>query len=261
MSDLTVPAKAFDLASARAILVIIAMEEEEKAIFEVLGKSRFSKTVVSSRLGIAASEASLGGVSVTVVRTGMGPVNAAVCTALILNEHRIDAILLLGVGGALSSKLGIGQLVVADSVLQHDYFSSLSFGDVRMKPGELLLREQDAAGYSPFHTPDPSLVELLRESSPCEIGTVLSGNEFVGTTERKRAIAKLSNNSQLVDMEAAGIAQVARRFDVPFAVAKTVADRLNPDGSIETDFELCLDSAARNAAVVLASMLETFEGR
>jgi adenosylhomocysteine nucleosidase len=85
---------------------------------------------------------------------------------------------------------------------------------------------------------------------------VLSGNEFVGTLDRKRAIAALHGEALLVDMEAAGVAQIAHRIGLPFVVAKTVSDRLQPDGTIESDFRRCLEAAARNAASVLRKLSE-----
>ncbi|MGK5081712.1 hypothetical protein WDW37_00280, partial [Bdellovibrionota bacterium FG-1] len=132
------------------------------------------------------------------------------------------------------------------------------FGYPRVLPGHLIFTSAEAQAHVALVDADPQLVEWVSRcgtSGKVRIGTVLSGNEFVGTVERKRALAALHEQALLVDMEAAGVAQVASRLKLPFVVAKTVADCLNPDGSIENDFRTCLEAASVHAAKCLRAML------
>jgi adenosylhomocysteine nucleosidase len=240
------------------LLLLTAMAEEESALLTELGPHRFESKTVSARLGIAVKQTQIGERTLMVARSGMGTVNAALTVATIVERCQVDAVILLGVGGALKAELAIGDLVVSRQVMQHDYFSSLDFGHPRMLAGELILNQADADSSSALISADAKLVEWVRcakTDHPIHLGTLLSGNEFVGTLERKKAIASLHGEALLVDMEAAGVAQVATRLGVPFVVAKTVADRLHADGSIESDFRRCLDSAALNGASVLRSLL------
>jgi len=241
----------------RCPLILAAMPEEEAAIFKVFegasdqepgGASRFEHVVLPGRLGVSFSE-----LRATSGRELLGPVNAALTAAMICEARPdVDALLLLGVGGALAPHLKIGELVIASSVLQHDSFSSLDFGSPRMAAGSFILSPEDAASHTAWIETDPRLRDWLKtEFADARVGAVLSGSEFVGTVERKRAIAALHGEALLVEMEAAGVAQAARRLGLPFAVAKTVADRLQPDGTIESDFRACLLGAAANAARVV----------
>jgi 5'-methylthioadenosine/S-adenosylhomocysteine nucleosidase len=237
-------------------LILAAMPEEESALLQEWGgPESFVKTTLNARLGVGYLEPreTANGHRFLIARTGVGPVNAAVAAALICEARpEIDALVLLGVGGALDPELRIGELVIASSVLQHDSFSSLDFGHPRMRAGSFILNAEDASSHLAALPADEGLRALLAGAFPqARQGGVLSGNEFVGTVARKREIATLHAEALLVEMEAAGIAQVASKLGIPFAVAKTVADRLTPDGSIESDYRTCLHAAAENAARVL----------
>lgn len=243
------------------VLILAAMEEEERALLGALAGAGVAEPIpaqLDSRLMITLRKAEIGGGRLWIARSGMGPVNAALTLAMIAERRELDSVILLGVGGALSSDLKIGDLVVSKSVLQHDSYSSLETGHFRMRPGNLVLSQEEARSEIPTFDANPRLVEWLeglQGAHTLRKGLIASGNEFVGTVRRKREIASLHPEALLVDMEAAGIAQAACRLGIPFVVAKTVADRLLPSGSIEADFRACLEAAAENAAAVLTELL------
>ncbi len=242
--------------SYRDILVVVAMDEEEAAVLAEL-HDRPSTESTFGRFGLKARIFS-GAPTISVLKTGIGAVNAALGVALFAESHPLDAVVLLGVGGAIRTDLAIGDLVVSKLVLQHDYLFSLDFGTPRVRPGGLVFTKKDAESHSPYFTACPDILSLSQmgsEGSAFRLGTILSGNEFVGTSARKQAVAELDAEALLVEMEAAGVAQVAEKLGVPFVVAKTVADRLFPDGSIESDFRTCLEAASRNAARVARALI------
>lgn len=77
---------------------------------------------------------------------------------------------------------------------------------------------------------------------------MLSGNEFIGSSKRKRFLAKKVPNLIAVEMEAAGLGQVAEKLKLPFVVAKMIAHRLSPDGEVITDYKRFIAHAALNSA-------------
>jgi 5'-methylthioadenosine/S-adenosylhomocysteine nucleosidase len=238
------------------LLVLAAMNEEETALVAELG-SDFTSESVSRSLGMTLKQWKTGQGTVCVARSGMGNVNSALTLAMIADRRPVDAVLLLGVGGALIPSLDVGDLVVSSRVLQHDYFASLDFGHPRMRAGEIVYSPEQAAAHVATMEADEQLVRRVLNAVPgSRRGTVLSGSEFVGTVERKRAIAALHEEALLVEMEAAGVAQVSGRLGLPFAVAKTVADRLQPDGTIESDFRATLEAACKNAALALRAVVQ-----
>jgi adenosylhomocysteine nucleosidase len=87
-------------------------------------------------------------------------------------------------------------------------------------------------------------------------GTVLSGNAFVADPAHKRALAGAYGSVLAIEMEAAGVAQTASKLGIPFVVAKTIADRLNPPGSIADEYRQFLKRAADNAAGIVERIHE-----
>lgn len=263
------PSILVSMTPTRSVLVLAALEQEEQALIgrlkEKLGNSALRKTVLSRKLGLEMTSADLNDRSISILRTGIGSVNAALALLLAHESEKkrpFDSIILLGVGGAVREGLDVGDLVISTRVLQHDYFYSFDHGDQRIRPGALILSSKEAENHDAEIPADPGLIEWLKKSELAAdfkakvfTGTILSGSEFVGRVERKRAIASLLPDALLVDMEAAGVAQLAHRLEIPFVIAKTVADRLNPDGSIESDFRKCLDAASAHAAAALNSLL------
>ncbi|MGK5085665.1 hypothetical protein WDW37_20445, partial [Bdellovibrionota bacterium FG-1] len=143
------------------VLVLAAMLEEEQALLGELGSSHWSHSIVSPSLGIELRTHISPHRTVHICRSGMGPVNAALSLAMVADRHPIDAVLLLGVGGAVSPELAIGDLVVSKQVLQHDSFFSLDFGYPRVLPGHLIFTSAEAQAHVALVDADPQLVEWV----------------------------------------------------------------------------------------------------
>ncbi len=240
------------------ILVLAAMVEEERSLAQALSAYPKKEVVLGRGVPARVAEYFVGSREVMVAQSGIGPVNAAVTLAMILEHRTVDAVFLLGVGGSIVPDLAIGDLVVSKKILQHDYFASHEFGSPRMRAGDIIFTADEAKDYVATLEADEALIQMIAEAIPAEhlkFGTVVSGNEFVGTLKRKQELRALHPDAILVEMEAAGVAQVASRVGLPFVVVKTVSDRLHADGTIEADFRACLDAAAKNAAAVLHQIL------
>ena len=231
------------------------MAEEENALHAALTHAEHTTFMHGGSLAVQTRKYVLGARSIYVARSGIGPVNAAVALLAVAQAAPIDGVILLGVGGSISPALHIGDVVVSTRVLQHDSYSSLDFGDPRMAPGDYILSPEQADAHVAHFEADALLVELVSQHGASHRGTVLSGNEFVGTLTRKLALQQIDSDALLVEMEGAGVAQSAKRLNLPFVIVKTVADRLHADGSIEQDFRACLHAAAENAARVLRRCL------
>lgn len=241
----------------KSVLILAAMKEEEQALLSELKRFHPVRGVWDAKLGIEATLIETQNFTIRIAQSGIGPVNAALALYSFAQKEPLSAVYLLGVGGALVPGLRIGDLVIATHVVQHDSFCSLDRGDLRMRSGDLVLTQWQNSDLR--IACDPLLAETLRPvkiDGRIQEGVLLSGNEFVGTPERKKHIAQLDREALLVDMEGCGIALTAHKLGIPFIVAKTVADRLHPDGTIENDFVSCLKSAAKNAAQLMHCILD-----
>ena len=235
-----------------SLLFICALIEEKNALTSTLG-SDTKEHLISARLMIKVQQYRQDSLDIYVGQCGMGNVNAGITLALILEQLNIDQIVLIGVGGALHSKLNIGDMLISDRVIQHDYFASLEEGRYLMRPGDLILNAQQATDYEPIMRSAASHLNISAYKHPhisITQGLIASGSEFVGSLKRKNAIFDQCQHALLVDMEASAIASVANQFNTPFLIAKTVSDKLHSDGSISDDFLEFLDIASKNAAVI-----------
>lgn len=244
----------------RRLLVITAMEVEEQAVLKVL--PIFDEIQISEALKIRAKIFRDENKELVLVNSGIGLVNAGVVTALVTDRLKIDGILLLGVAGALKNHLKIGEIVLAHTILQHDSFYSGESETLQMAPGAPFVSVEPEQRQNPKFPTDPSFRKWLKSVMRDRIieGTVLSGSEFVGSPDRKKALGQLEAGSLAVEMEGAGVALVAKRLSIPLAVVKTVADRLNPDNTIYCDYNQFIQSACGNAAEVVDLIWSQWSG-
>jgi adenosylhomocysteine nucleosidase len=240
------------------LLILVAMEAEEIAI-----TNRFpiyTTLKINSGLGLSGKQIALDRLQIVLVNTGIGLVNAGVATALACDKVNPQAILLLGVAGALSQEMEIGETVLATQVIQHDSFFSGETQLEDMAPGFPFVSVEPSLRENPRFNTDQRFQEWLMSTGlPCRSGLVLSGSEFVGSSLRKRQLASRHQNSLAIEMESAGVALVAKKLNLPFAVVKTIADRMNPDDSISTDYKKFLSHAAESAAKIISFIAQDMQ--
>ena len=170
--------------------------------------------------------------------SGIGKVNAAHTTALILSRYKPDAIFSMGVSGGLG-RSKIMDIVIADRVCQHDFDLS-PLGEAR----------------GLYYSVDPKMLAKLRRILPnAKVGTVATGDQFIASSVVAKEIAK-TFDAIACDMEAAAIASVARGFGTPFACIRAVSD--NPDGSAPDNFEKFTEEASSAFASAFIRFLENF---
>lgn len=250
------------LKSAQNILIITAMEVEAKAIISKLPSPQsFS---LHEGLGIAGFRSTIGNHQITVVQSGVGLVNGALTTSYAIDSLKPEVIFLLGVAGALGTHLEIGDAVVATQVLQHDAIYSGEDAEF-MAPGELHVSIPKDKRPSPLletHSLLSGWVILqLADVTNVHSGTILSGSEFVGNTNRKKELASIRTDVLAVEMEAAGVGQIAARRGVPLIVVKTIADRVTPDGSVSSEYLKFSEAAAETAAHIASAIVGVWSGQ
>lgn len=175
---------------------------------------------------------------------GVGKVNAAICAQTMILKFSPDVIINTGVGGSLSPELKIGDIAVAESLVEHDMDTS-PIGD----PVGLI------SGLNIINIPaDEKTVEKLVEGIATlnDIkairGVIASGDQFIADPEAKSRI--VSNFGAIAcEMEGASIGHVCYASSVPFAVVRAVSDCA--DGSSHMDYPTFLPIAADNAAKLI----------
>ena len=160
---------------------------------------------------------------VVVVRSGIGKVNAAVCTQILVDEFGVDAVINTGIAGSLN----IGDIVISTDVLHHD-MDAVNFG---YAPGQIPQMEVFS-----FVADEPmaELAEKVCHQVNPEIkvfrGRVVSGDQFISDRATKDRITEQFHGF-CTEMEGAAIAQAAYLNQIPFIVIRAISDKADDSAS------------------------------
>ena len=192
-----------------------------------------------------------------IVKSGVGKVNAALCTQILIDQFTPDYIVNTGIAGGIASGLSIGDVIIGIEFVQHD-FDVTAFGHAK----GYLCNDENPAQPTVFHA-DARLVYALenaaiRKLSSAHIrkGRIATGDIFVSSTERKREIRK-EFNALAAEMEGAAIAQTAVINSIPFAAVRVVSDLAN--GEAADSYDLFEKKAADLSAFVIENLLKKGE--
>jgi adenosylhomocysteine nucleosidase len=161
-----------------------------------------------------------------------------------------------GCGGRFGPIAAIGDIIVADMVVQHDA-GVLENERVRTyQPGHApIINPTDRLGYAA----DPDLLARVKRrldtvSIPTEIayGTVLSGDQYLNCdVTRERLRSELGGRA--IEMEGGAVAQVCDAFGIPWLVIRALSDLAG--GNALFDFTTFVDQAAESSATILRRLL------
>ena len=172
----------------------------------------------------------LEGKEVTVVRSGIGKVNAAVCAQILASEFHVDTLINTGIAGSLDAKIDIGDMVISTDALHHD-MDATAFG---YPLGEV--PRMDILAFPADEKLIRLAVEANEEANPdihTFTGRVVSGDQFVASDEVKEKIR--SNFGGLcTEMEGAAIAHTAYLNDISYVIIRAISDKA--DGSASEDY-------------------------
>lgn len=184
---------------------------------------------------------------ILLAHSGIGKVNAALCTQRLIDLHRPDLVVMVGVAGAIA-KLGIGDVVLGTKVAHHD----LNYHFLE-KHAPYLDAQQ-----SGFFNADPDFLQkvihgIASKEFPYKVfsGPMVSGEEFIDKQGRKEIIEKF--DPLTVDMETAGLAHACHRSQVPFLAIRAITDTEEESG--DDAFERNYKLARENAQHFLLEML------
>lgn len=225
--------------------IIGAMDIEVDALKEqMLDVTRVNKASMEFYQG------KLNGKDVVVVRSGIGKVNAAVCTQILADVFEVEAVINTGIAGSLRNEINIGDIVVSTDALQHD-MDAVKFGYPKGQiPGmkvfsfvaNAALRET-AVRVCQKVNPDIQVFE----------GRVVSGDQFVAGAEKKNEIIK-EFAGYCTEMEGAAIAQTAYLNGIPFVVVRAISDKA--DNSATMDSMTFERQAAQHCVNLVGEMLK-----
>lgn len=228
----------------KTIGIIGAMEEE---IAHLREKLRQVSTVKAA--GLEYFHGSFGGNHVVLVVSGIGKVNAAVCTQAMIDRFGVDCVINTGVAGGLMDGLHIGDILISKDAVQHDMDTS-ALGD----PVGVIPRLSES-----YFKADAELIRLAQEAAAesgegyqAVLGRVASGDQFIGTKAGKERI-RSTVQGDCAEMEGAAIAHACWLNGTPFVVIRAISDDANEEA--EMDFGQFSKIAAKRSGELVEKML------
>ncbi|MFN7249172.1 MAG: 5'-methylthioadenosine/S-adenosylhomocysteine nucleosidase [Anaerobacillus sp.] len=223
--------------------IIGAMDEEVELLIGKLD-NKADETIA----GCEFYSGTLNGIDVVLLKSGIGKVNAAIGTTLLIEKYNPNYIINTGSAGGFEQSLKVGDIVISTEVRYNDVDATVfgyEFGQVPRMPA--------------FYTPNDRLVSIA-EKSAHEVGVhsvkglILSGDSFMSDERRVAELKDRFVNAYCAEMEAGAIAQVCYQFDCPFVIIRSLSDIAGSDAKMS--YDQFLQKAAVNSANLVLLMLE-----
>lgn len=170
---------------------------------------------------------------VVIAKCGVGKVNAALCTQILISNFKPERIINTGIAGATGKGLQIYDFVVSTDAVYHD-FDATYFGEYKL--GQV-------PGLPQSFTADFALVKLIlkvfektdfSKEHSIQAGTIASGDQFISDSEKKNFIIK-NFAPKCVEMEGAAIAHTCYKNQIPFVIIRCMSDCA--DNNTETVYD------------------------
>jgi adenosylhomocysteine nucleosidase len=256
---------------APAQSVTTGFPKKTKNVTAILGAFPLEVEVLKGQLegrkekriaGLTVYTGRLGGRRVVLVPSGIGKVNAALTTTIVLEHFRPAQVLFTGIAGGMNPDLQPGDLVIGTHLVHHDYGRQTPEG-WQVRPTKNPYTFADNPVYFPadsvlkllaaFVVPKVKL-EAINDRTPRVVAdTIMTGDVFLADTKRNRELRQRFG-AGAVEMEGAAVAQVCYQQRVPFLVIRSLSD--NGDDSATLDFQKYGAIAARNSAALVRAMVE-----
>ncbi len=229
------------LAIIGAMAEEIDLLEKEMTVSDRQTRARFDVT-----------QGTFQGVDLVLTRCGVGKVNAAICTQMLIDHYPLSALVFCGVAGGLLPNMRIGDLVVASHLIQYD-MDLTAFG---RRHGEL-------PGKDRMVEADPELVQKAAKAYDSAfpetdkrpnlmLGTVVSGDRFIQDPDKLRWLQR-EFSALATEMEGAAVGYTCDLNALPFVVVRGLSDTAGD--AAKDDYASSLSAVCQNCYRLLAQLI------
>lgn len=220
----------------KKIGIIAAMWVELEPIHSNM--SEIKEYVIS---GMKYFEGKIDGIQVVLSECGIGKINAAIYTQILIDRFKVDAIIHTGIAGSMDNVVKHLGIVVAEGLTYHD------------------IRKTQMKNFFPFQSEfktDKKISSILAASAgnDCVKGLIISGDAFITDTKRKDNLKKLYPNAACVEMEGCAVAHAAFVNNIPFGVIRCISDLA--DGNASEDYFDFEKVAAKKAGEIVIKSIK-----
>lgn len=230
----------------KKLAIMGAMEEEIKpllAYFDDVKVTEFAKNRYY--------EVSYKGIEIVIAYSKIGKVFASLTASTMIEKFGCEVLLFSGVAGAINPTLKIGDLIVANSLCQHD-LDITAFGHPNgfVPGGEVFVETSKELRQIAFDTAHENGISVIE-------GIIATGDQFVHSNERKEFI-ETTFKADALEMEGASVAVVCNALDVPCLILRAISDSADMDAGF--DFDEFLKLSAKNSANYLLKIVDKLIG-
>lgn len=187
-----------------------------------------------------------------------GKVSAASAVTTLIETFKVDMVIFTGVAGGADPRLNIGDIVVADKLVQHDMDTSALEG---FKKFEIPLLGIDFFGVphnlvslsvlSARHYISENMNQEVSKSDLEEfgitipkviVGTIASGDQFIADKRKVTSLCSEIGNLKGIEMEGAAVAQVCYEHNIDYVVFRVISDKADEHAAI--NFPKFIEKAA-----------------
>jgi adenosylhomocysteine nucleosidase len=213
--------------------IISALHQEQAGLIEAMSAPQ------TLRMGMRDYvSGNLWGKDCVCVLSRVGKVAAATTAAMLIEHFKVSHIVFTGVAGSAENNVRVGDIVVAESLMQHDlnaeplfprfevpllglahFASHKKLTDQLMQAVTAFIecdyaKEIDAVDRAKLHLSTPKLHH----------GLISSGDQFIHQKSKINELKALLPELLAVEMEGAAVAQVCFEFGLPYTIVRTISD-------------------------------------
>ncbi len=188
-------------------------------------------------------------VEVALLLCGIGKVNAAVGTTLLIDKLKPDYLVNIGVAGGFSKDVKVGDIIVSSEVRHHDADATAfdyEIGQIPRMPAAFNA-DEELVRFAKDVQLDDDLVTVFS-------GPILSGDSFIYHPEQIDKILENFPNIMAVEMEGAAIAQTCYLFNIPFVLIRSISDQVSEVES-QNVYKESMERAANNSVKLVIGLI------
>ena len=185
---------------------------------------------------------------VVVVYSRVGKVAASATVTTLILEFKVSELIFTGVAGGIHTDVKIGDIVLGQSLIQHDMNAQPLFPAYEIP---MLGKAYFEANSSQLEVATTAILEILEEQHlhnvisekdldkfnihqpQLHVGLIGSGDLFFSTNSQKEKLQQNLPEILCVEMEGAAVAQVCYEFDIPFIIIRTISDDADDHSTLD----------------------------
>lgn len=222
--------------------IIGAMEEEVEMVLQQMDD--YKKHLVANGVFY---EGKINDQEVILLQSGIGKVNAAMGTTILIERFQPDVVINTGSAGGFDKALNVGDIVISSEVVHHDVDVTGFDYELGQVPNMPVTFAANASLIKKVET----ILEQLKVNS--KVGLIGTGDVFMNKPERINDVLHIFPKMLAAEMEGAAIAQVCYQYNIPFVIIRALSDIAGTESSLS--FNEFLPLAAKNSANLIIDFI------